>query len=116
MSAFKDNNEQLNQMLENGQAMQAFERFYAQDVTMQENESDPRLGKDFNREQCAGFVEAFPDLKLRILSTAYGDNLSIQEVLFDYTSQNGEKIVYPEVAVRRWKDGMVVSEKFYYAQ
>ncbi len=81
---------------------------------MQENETEPRVGKALNREQCGGFVEAFPDLKLKILSIAYGENLSVQEVLFDYTNKQGEQIVYPEVAVRQWENGLVVREKFYY--
>ncbi len=115
MNNFKDNNEQLNKMLEQGKAMEAFELFYAENVTMQENETEPRSGKDFNREQCGGFVEMVPDLKLSVLRVAYGDNLSIQEVLFDYTNEQGEKIVYPEVAVRQWENGLVVKEKFYYA-
>ena len=115
MSNFKHNNEQLNTMIEQGKAMEAFELFYAENVTMQENETEPRVGKDFNREQCGGFVEAFPDLKLKVLSVAYGENLSIQEVLFDYTNEQSEKIIYPEVAVRHWENGLVVKEKFYYA-
>ena len=115
MNNFKKNNAQLNEMLEQGNAMAAFELLYAENVTMQENETEPRIGKDFNREQCGGFVEAFPDLKLQILSVAYGENLSIQEVLFDYTNQEGEKIIYPEIAVRHWENGLVVKEKFYYA-
>jgi len=115
MNNFKDNNEQLNKMIEQGKAMEAFELFYAESVKMQENETEPRVSKDLNREQCGGFVEAFPDLKLKVLSVAYGENLSIQEVLFDYTNEQGEKIIYPEVAVRHWENGLVVKEKFYYA-
>ncbi|MEO1256675.1 MAG: hypothetical protein AAFY41_17560, partial [Bacteroidota bacterium] len=79
-----------------------------------ENESEPRRGKNLNREQCGDFVEMFPDLRLKILSTAYGSGLSIQEVLFDYTNESGEKINYPEIAVRHWENGQVVKEKFYY--
>ncbi len=115
MSNFKDNNQQLNKMLEQGKAMEGFEQFYAENVTMQENETEPREGKVFNRDQCSGFVEAFPDLKLRVLSVAYGENLSIQEVLFDYTNEQGKKVVYPEVAVRQWEEGLIIREKFYYA-
>ncbi|MGD1894898.1 MAG: nuclear transport factor 2 family protein [Cyclobacteriaceae bacterium] len=114
MSNFKDNNERLNQLLEQGKAMDAFELFYAENVTMQENETEPRLGKDFNREQCGGFVATFPDLKLQVMSVAYGEDLSIQEVLFDYTNEEGRKIVYPEIVVRHWENGLVIQEKFYY--
>ncbi len=115
MNNFKENNEQLNKMLEQGEAMEAFERFYSEKVVMQENETEPRIGKDFNREQCGGFVKAFPDLNLSILTVAYGENLSMQEVLFRYTNQEGEKVIYPEVAVRQWKNGWVINEKFYYS-
>jgi hypothetical protein len=115
MSNFKERNAQLNKMLEQGKAMEAFELFYAENVSMQENETEPRLGKDFNREQCGGFVEAFTDLKLTVLSVVCGENMSIQEVLFDYTNQEGKKIIYPEIAVRHWENGFIVKEKFYYA-
>ena len=116
MNNFQENNEQLNQLLEQGEAMEAFERFYAESVSMQENETEPRIGKAFNRELCAGFVAAHSDLKLTVLSVAYGDELSIQEVLFEYTDEAGEKVNYPEVAVRRWQGGFVQREKFYYAR
>lgn len=111
---FREANEQLNQMLEAGKAMEAFEQFYSENVSMQENETEPRQGKNFNREQCGGFVNAFPDLKLKVLSVAYGNNLSMQEILFDYTNEAGEKIHYPELAVRHWENGLVGKEKFYY--
>ena len=112
---WKATNEEINKLLEQGMAMDAFEKYYAETVVMQENETEPRRGKDLNREQCAGFVQMFPDLKLEVLSTAYGNHVSIQEVLFDYTNQSGERIRYPEVAVRHWENGQVVKEKFYYA-
>ena len=112
---WKAANEKINKLLEKGLAMEAFEKYYAEVVAMQENETEPRIGKDLNRKQCRDFVQMFPDLKLQVLSIAYGKNLSIQEVLFDYTNESGEKIRYPEVAVRHWENGQVVKEKFYYA-
>ena len=115
MRDFQDNNEKLNELLEQGKAMEALEQFYDENVKMQENENKPRLGKDFNREQCGGFVAAFPDLKLKVLNIAYGEDLSIQEVLFDYTNEEGEKVVYPEIALREWENGLIIKEKFYYS-
>ena len=115
-SNWKRANEDLNALLEAGKAMEAFERYYAVEVTMQENETAPREGKALNRKLCTAFVEHHPDLRLRVLSVAYGENLSIQEVLFDYTSEEGIRIRYPEVAVRHWENGQIVREKFYYAQ
>ncbi len=105
---WKQANEEINQYLEEGKAIEAFEKYYAESVIMQENETAPRVGKPVNREQCSRFVQMFPDLNLTILSTTYGEHISIQEVLFDYTNEEGEKINYTEVAVRHWKEGMVV--------
>lgn len=111
----KQNNEELNQLLQLGKAMEGFEKFYAQNVVMQENESEPRLGKDLNREACGAFVDTHPDLKLEVLNTGYGQHISFQEVLFSYIDKKRQVIQYSEVAVRHWKNGQVIKEKFYYA-
>ena len=116
MENFKSNNEALNRLLEQGKSMEAFEQFYAEKVTMQENEMAPRVGKAYNREQCGGFLTTFPDLKLKVLNVAYGDEISIQEVLFNYTNKEGQKVIYPEVSIRKWENDRVIHEKFYYAQ
>lgn len=107
-------NTQLNQMLNDGLCMQAFEQFYAPNVVMQENSTEPRMGKDQNREACQGFVDAAPDLKLTVKSVAYNDDSSFQEVDFSYTDEEGNPIAYTEVAVRKWHNGLVVEERFYY--
>ena len=112
---WKKANEEINALLEQGKAMDGFEKYYSNDVVMQENETEPRVGKALNREQCGAFVNMFPDLRLKVLSTAYGNNISMQEVLFDYTNEQGKKTRYPEIAVRIWENGRVVKEKFYYA-
>ncbi len=112
---WKKANETLNQLLEEGRAMEAFDTYYAESVVMQENETEPRVGKPLNREQCGAFVQMHPDLKLTVLSTAYGDRISFQEVQFDYTDEQGEKVQYSEVAVRQWENGLISREKFYYA-
>ena len=110
----KQTNAKLNRLLETGKAMDAFESFYSEHVEMQENESEPRIGKAMNREQCAGFMMAYPDLELRVLSEACSDKTSFQEVLFSYTNEENQPVRYTEVAVRHWKDGQVIRERFYY--
>jgi len=116
MNNFKQLNEALNSRLEAGHFMDAFERFYAENVSMQENEEQPRLGKALNREQCGQFVHTFPDLRLTVQSVAYGPHHSVQEVLFNYTTANGKAVAYTEVAIRHWNEGLVQQERFYYAR
>ncbi len=106
---------ELNEMIASGQAMEAFEKFYADDVVMQENNQDPRKGKDACRkyeEEFFGNVAEFHEGSLHG-SAAQGD-LSYSEWVFDVTFKDGSRMRNHQVAARRWKDGKVVSEKFFY--
>ena len=51
MSAVKQLEQELNQMILSGKALEAFEKFYADDLVMQENDQPPRIGKAANRER-----------------------------------------------------------------
>ena len=42
--------EDLNAQILAGKGMEAFEKYYADDVSMQENADAPRVGKDANRK------------------------------------------------------------------
>ena len=42
--------QQLNEMILTGKALEGFEKFYAEDVVMQENSEASRAGKALNRE------------------------------------------------------------------
>ena len=42
---------ELNEMILAGKAMEAFERFYAENVVMSDNDDEPWTGKDFNRKR-----------------------------------------------------------------
>ena len=62
MATIRELDEQMNQAILSGKAMELFETLYADDVTMQENSEDPRVGKDACRDyehQFFGMLEAF---------------------------------------------------------
>ena len=42
--------DELNQMILEGKILDAFEKFYADDVVMQDNDYPVRVGKDMNRQ------------------------------------------------------------------
>lgn len=108
-------NDELNQMILRGEALEAFERFYADDVEMQENLAEPTVGKAANREREKAFfgaIETFHGAEL--LSAGAGGDVSFAEMSFDATYKDGNRSKLTEVAVRRWRDGKVVHERFYY--
>lgn len=112
----KQLNDELNQMILRGEAMEAFERFYADEVVMQENLDAPTVGKEANRAREQAFfgaIETFHGAELA--SAGAGEDVSFAELSFDATYKGGGRSTLTEVAVRRWKDGKVIHERFYYA-
>ena len=106
---------ELNEMIASGQAMEAFEKFYADDVVMRENNQEARKGKDACRkyeEEFFGNVAEFHEGSLHG-SAAQGDR-SYSEWTFDVTFKDGSRMRNHQVAARRWRDGKVVSEQFFY--
>jgi hypothetical protein len=112
----KEKIEDLNQMILNGQSMDAFEKHYHQDVVMQENSQSPTVGKDANREreiQAMGMIEAFHGAEVK--AVAVGDNVTMVEWEMDVTYKGAPRNIMSQVAVQKWKDGQIIHERFYYA-
>lgn len=107
--------EDLNSMILKGQILEAFEKYYADDVVMQENEQPPTVGKDLNREREKQFLANVTEFRgAEVKAVAVGDNVSMVEWFYDYTHKEWGKITHHQVAVQRWKDGKIVHERFYY--
>lgn len=117
MSTIRENVDELNQMILQGKIMDAFEKFYADDVVMQDNETPVRVGKDV----CRGFEETFVNgitdfrgAEVRNVMVSEDAGVSAVEMWMDYTHKEwGDKNVV-QVAVQKWRDGKIVSEKFFY--
>jgi ketosteroid isomerase-like protein len=114
-SPVADLDRQLNEQILKGDILGAFDKFYAEDVVMQENLDEPTAGKPENRKREEDFmasVEAFHGAVL--LSSAIGGDVAFSEWEFDFTPKGGERVKFTQVAVRRWKRGQVAHERFYY--
>ena len=105
----------LNQQILSGDIMGAFEKYYAEDVVMQENSAEPFAGKAFNREREQQFVNSIAEFHgARVLSAGASGDTSFSEWEMDVTFQGGTRYKLAQVAVRTWKDGQVARERFYY--
>lgn len=105
----------LNQQVLAGDIMGAFEKYYAEDVVMQENSTEPFVGKAVNREREQQFVNSVAAFHgASVLSSAVNGDTSFSEWEMDVTFQGGARYKLAQVAVRTWKDGLVVRERFYY--
>lgn len=106
---------ELNDLILAGKALEGLERFYADDVEMQENTDAPVRGKEANRkreEEFFGSVESVNTVEVHA-SAVQGD-VSFSEWTFDVNFEGGQRVALHQVAVRRWKDGRIVHERFYY--
>jgi hypothetical protein len=105
----------LNQQVLAGDIMGAFEKYYADDVVMQENSDEPFPGKEVNREREQKFVDSLAEFHSgSVVSSAVNGNTSFSEWAMDVTFKGGARYKLAQVAVRTWKDGQVVRERFYY--
>ncbi len=106
---------ELNQAILAGDILGAFDKYYADDVVMQENSSDPFVGKELNRkreEEFVAKVEAIHDGK--VIGSAINGDRTYSEWMIDVTFKGGFRTKLEQVASRLWKDGKVVHERFYY--
>ena len=107
--------DQLNQMILEGKILDAFEKFYADDVVMQDNDYPQREGKEINREYEKAFVGGLTEFRgARVVNTIISDDIAAVEWWFDYTHKDYGVRNYKQVSVQRWKNGKIAEEKFYY--
>jgi hypothetical protein len=59
----RTNADQLNQMILEGKILDAFEKFYADDVVMQDNDYPVRVGKDVCRQYEEAFVGGLTEFR-----------------------------------------------------
>ena len=106
----------LNQKILSGEALDAFEEYYADDVVMQEGSDDPFVGKETNREREKDFFSSVTELRaLELKDVAIGEDVTMSVWHFDFTHEEWGEQAYDQVAVRHWRDGEVVRERFFKA-
>ena len=106
---------ELNQQILSGDILGAFDKFYADDVVMQENTAEPFVGKAFNRKREEEFVNSIETFHgAQVLGSAVNGDTSYSEWNMEVTFKGGLRITLAQVAARRWKDGQIVHERFYY--
>jgi len=107
--------DELNQMILEGKILEAFDKFYADDVVMQDNDYPQRDGKEINRQFEEAFVNGMTEFRgAKVINTIISDGIAVVEWWFDYTHKDYGVRAYTQVAVQRWKNGKIVEEKFYY--
>ncbi len=115
MANIAELNKKLDDAVLAGKALEAFDELYADNVVMQENSDEPFVGKEFNRNREIEFFNSIQELhSAAVLSSGSNGDTSFSEWALDVTFKNGFRYKLNQVAVRRWNNGKVVNERFYY--
>lgn len=105
-------------MMAQGQVMEAFEQYYAEDCKVIEMPTgEVRDGKEAQREaikQWFGMVEAHHGGGVNSITANEESGITCCETWTDVTFQGGNRMKLQEVGVQKWRDGQIVEEKFYY--
>ncbi|MGB1656166.1 MAG: SnoaL-like domain-containing protein [Longimicrobiales bacterium] len=105
---------ELNQMIIDGKALDAFERFYAEGCIMIDQGFEPWVGKELNREREEDFFSKITEFRAgELRETAVRGDTSFSVWHWDYSHAEWGDVKYDQVAVRTWVDGFIVEERFY---
>ena len=105
----------LNQLVQSGDLLGAFEKYYHDDVAMQENNQAPTVTKDSNRQRELEFLDNISEFrKAEVQAVAIGKDISTVIWSYDYTHKEWGVRNYTQVSIQHWKDGKIIKEHFIY--
>jgi ketosteroid isomerase-like protein len=105
----------LIRLVERGRFLEAIEDYYAEDATMQENNSPPRCGLAALLEHERRVLTSLNTMHVsRAESFVVDGDLAVINWVFEYTDLEGRRRRLDEVAYQLWQDGKIVRERFYY--
>ncbi|HET9823693.1 MAG TPA: SnoaL-like domain-containing protein [Chitinophagaceae bacterium] len=105
----------LNDLVLQGKALEAFETYYDDNVVMQENQNPPTVGKTANRKREEEFFSSIIEFRgARPLKVTVGEDVTMVQWHYDYTHKDWGLRDYIQVSVQEWKDGRIVKEQFFY--
>jgi hypothetical protein len=107
---------ELNSLVLTGKMMDAFERFYHDDVVMQENHLTPTISKNANRQRELEFLDNVTEFRgAEVKGMGIGDSISFVIWKYDFTHKDWGVRDYTQVSIQEWKEGKIIKETFVYA-
>src|SRR5213592_519568 len=107
--------EQFIAQVERNAHVEAIEAFYADDASMRENQSTPRVGRDAlvaNERRVLAKARSVQSICVRPVFVS-GDFVVIRWI-FEFAWIGGGQTRIEELAYQRWSDERIVEETFFY--
>ena len=115
--SYLEKEQELQSMVGQGQMMEAFEKFYAENVVMEEPMSGKTEGKDANRVREEQWVSGLAEMHgggITGISSNEDDGITMTESWMDASFKDGSRVKMEEVSVKKWEGDQIVHERFYY--
>ncbi len=104
----------LNDMIMQGASLEAFERFYDENIVIQVNDESPIIGKGLNRITKENHFNNIVEFKsAKPLKVTIGEQSTMVEWHLNYEHRLYGERCYTQVTVQDWKDGKIIKEKLY---
>ena len=103
--------------IQQGRIIDAMHEFYADNVTMQENNKPATTGLAANVErekQFVNYVKQWKSFNIEAVAIDAAKGKALVQSNFEFEATDGKTLKYDQVSVQTWKDGKIVAEKFYY--
>lgn len=107
--------EQFIAMVESNEHDKAIEKFYTIDASMQENQAEPRVGRDNLVANEKNTLQKVKSLVSKCIRPYFmnGDQVVIRWY-FRFEWKNGSISEIEEIAYQNWQEELIKSEKFFY--
>jgi len=99
----------LNDMILQGKTLDAFEKYYHEDVQIKENDGQPTIGKHANRKREKKFFGNISNFRsANPLKVTVGENCTMVQWHYDYVHKEWGERNYVQVSVQDWQDGKII--------
>lgn len=104
-------------MVGQGQMMEAFEKFYHDDVVVVDGNMEPRKGKAAQREALGQWASSIKEMHgggVNRMTADEENGITMAETWVEATFQDGSRHKMEEVGVQQWEGDQIIHERFYY--
>jgi hypothetical protein len=114
MKNLKELVSEKNEMVTNGQILEAIEKFFAADartVDFTGRKANSKQEAIDGQKQTVELIEKVNEISVHRVGV--GDDVTFAEFIFDLDMKDGTKILWHEIIYSVWKNGMIVFEEYY---
>ncbi|MEM6829705.1 MAG: SnoaL-like domain-containing protein [Bacteroidota bacterium] len=115
--SYLEKEKELQSMVGQGQMMEAFDKFYAEHVIMEEPMTGKTEGKAANRKREEEWMASLEEMHgggVTGMAVNEEAGMTMTELWMDATFKGGSRMKMEQVSVKKWEGDQIVHERFYY--